>query len=47
MEEAWQIALTACKDFLEANSDYALDIVFVNRDDDTLSIGKTILSQLG
>ena len=46
MEEAWRIAMTACKDFLEANPDYALNIVFVNRDDDTLSIGKTTLSQL-
>ena len=46
MEEAWRIALTACKDFLEANPDYALNIVFVNRDDDTISIGKTNLSQL-
>lgn len=46
MEEAWRIALTACKDFLEANAGYEMKIVFVNRDDDTLDIGKTILSQL-
>ena len=46
MEEAWRIALTACKDYLEANPAYPLQIVFVNRDDHTLSVGKTILQEL-
>lgn len=46
IKEAWEIALTACDDFLKAHSDYNLNIVFVNRDDDVLRVGRTILYKM-
>ena len=46
VKEAWEIALSACKDFLVAHSDYNLNIVFVNRDDDVLRIGRTMLYKI-
>ena len=46
IKEAWEIALTACEDFLKCHSDYNLNIVFVNRDDDILHIGRAILGQM-
>ena len=46
IKEAWEIALTSCKDFLKDHSDYNLNIVFVNRDDDVLHIGRSILGEM-
>lgn len=45
VKEAWETALKACRDFLEEHSDYQLNIVFVNRDDEVLRIGRTVLGQ--
>ena len=46
MEEAWRVALEACDEFLKENPDYPLNIVFVNRDEATLAVGKRILKEI-
>ena len=43
LQEAWEVAITACRDFLEKNADYDLKIVFVNPDEENLSVGKAVL----
>lgn len=46
IKEAWRIALTTCKKFLDENPDYELNIVFVNRDEDTIALGRTELERI-
>lgn len=45
-EEAWRIALTACKDFISANLDYNISITFVSTDRDMVEQGKAILKAI-
>ena len=46
-EEAWQKALEACQDFLVANPDYEMDIVFAVLDDTIKAIGERLLADMG
>ncbi len=45
-EEAWQKALEACQDFLAAEPDYEMDIVFAVLDDTIKAIGERLLAEL-
>ena len=45
-DEAWTIALTACKDFLDAHPDQDLEIVFVARSRELTGIGEKILGSM-
>ena len=45
-EEAWTIALTACKDFLDAHPEQDLEIVFVARSRELTGIGEKILGSM-
>lgn len=44
-EDAWEVAITACKDFTEACPSYELDIVFAVLDDGILEMGQKILNR--
>lgn len=46
LEEAWEIALTACRDFISAETDYDINIVFVGTDRSRLNVGLDILDKL-
>lgn len=43
-KEAWEIALSACRDFIGKNPEYEIDIVFVSRDRGMVELGKKILN---
>ena len=43
LEEAWKVAIDSCADFLRENADYRLKIIFVNPNEETLAVGKSIL----
>ena len=45
-EEAWQKALEACQDFLAAEPDYEMDIVFAVLDDTIKAIGERLLAKM-
>ena len=45
-DEAWTIALTTCKDFLDAHSDQDLEIVFVARSRELTGMGEKILGSM-
>ena len=45
-DQAWRVALQACKDFIEANKDYEIDIIFAVISDDNLSKGKKAMADL-
>ncbi|MBR7020315.1 MAG: macro domain-containing protein [Lachnospiraceae bacterium] len=45
-EEAWQKALEACQDFLAAEPDYEMNIVFAVLDDTIKAIGERLLAEL-
>ena len=45
-DKAWRIALQACKDFLDKNSDYNLKIIFAVLDDDILALGEKALQEI-
>ena len=45
LEEAWEIAITACRDWLNENPDYEIQIVFVNTDDEKVDAGKAMLKK--
>ena len=40
--KAWEAALSACRDWINENSDYDMDIVFAVLDKDILEMGKNI-----
>ena len=42
-KEAWEVALSACRDFISENPDYDLTIVFVRRHRSEAELGKSIL----
>lgn len=46
LEEAWEVALNACSDFINANPDYDIDIVFVGTDRTRLAPGLEILGKM-
>ena len=45
-DEAWKIALSACKDFINENPEYDISIVFVSTNRDMVEQGKQILAKL-
>ena len=45
LEEAWQIAIKSCRDFLESNSDYEIDIVFAVLDERIKAVGEESLKK--
>lgn len=47
MRQAWERAITACKDFLAANPDYEIEIIFCVIDEDIQKKGEQVLSELG
>lgn len=46
VDEAWRVALTACKDWINDNPEYALRIVFVRQYRSEVDEGKAILAEL-
>ena len=44
-EEAWEIAINTCRDFLSAHKDYRMDIIFAVRADEKLEMGKRYLEK--
>ena len=46
LEEAWEIAITACRNWLNENPDYKIQIVFVNTDDEKVAAGKAVLKKI-
>ncbi len=46
LEDAWEIAIRACQDWLYENPDYELKIVFVNTDDDKVATGRAVLKKI-
>ena len=45
-DQAWERALTSCKDFLDANKDYEIDIIFAVLDDGIMDKGKKAMAEL-
>ena len=45
-DQAWRKALQACHDFIEANDDYEIDIIFAVIDDDIMDIGLKARAEL-
>lgn len=43
VDEAWNVAITACKDYIEANSDYDIEIVFTVIDRRLMAVGEQFL----
>ena len=46
VDKAWRKAIQACNDFLDANQDYDINIVFAVLDDTILNIGKSVLNDI-
>lgn len=45
-DKAWRKALQACRDFIDANPDYDIDISFAVIDDDVLELGEAVMKDL-
>ena len=45
-DQAWRTAIEACQDFLAANPDYDLEIIFAVIDDAIMEIGEQVLAEL-
>jgi O-acetyl-ADP-ribose deacetylase (regulator of RNase III) len=45
-ELAWERALTACKDFIDANNGYEINIIFAVIDDDIMADGRKKMAEL-
>ena len=43
---AWERALLSCKDFIEANKDYQIDIIFAVLDDEAMQLGRKTMTDL-
>ena len=43
---AWREAITACRDFLDENADFDMEVVFAVRDDGKLAAGTRVLGEL-
>jgi len=46
VEDAWQVALSACKDFVDRNPEAEMNIVFAVIDDKILAIGQEKLKEI-
>ena len=46
VEDAWQVALSACKDFVDRNPEMEMNIVFAVIDDKILAIGQEKLKEI-
>jgi len=46
VEDAWQVALSACKDFVDRNPEMEMNIVFAVIDDKILAIGQENLKEI-
>lgn len=46
VDKAWRKAIQACKDFMEANPDYEMEIVFAVLDDDIKAVGEQTLEEM-
>ena len=46
-EQAWEVALKACKDFIDKNGDYDIDIIFAVINSEMFSKGDRIMKKLG
>ena len=44
LEQAWQVAVRACRDFISVNADFCIDIVFAVLDDYIKATGEKILN---
>lgn len=45
-DKAWRKALQACRDFIQGNPDYDIDIIFAVIGDDILELGEKTISEL-
>ncbi|MBE6015451.1 MAG: hypothetical protein E7241_08840 [Lachnospiraceae bacterium] len=45
-DQAWQVAIRACKNFLKENSDYEMNIVFAVLEDDIKEMGEKTLKEM-
>ena len=43
-DQAWEVAISACNDFI-ADNDYDIDIVFAVLDDEIMALGQSILNK--
>ena len=46
-KEAWEIAIKACDDFINDNSDYSIDIIFAVLSDGSKEMGEKVFSRMG
>ena len=44
IDKAWERAIKACKDFMDDNPDYEIEIVFAVLDDNIMKIGERVIS---
>jgi O-acetyl-ADP-ribose deacetylase (regulator of RNase III) len=44
-DQAWEVAIRSCKDWIAANPDYGMDIVFAVLDERILKLGQEILGK--
>ncbi len=45
LEQAWEIAIRACRDYITANADYDIDIFFAVLDDRIMAVGQRLLDK--
>ena len=45
-DQAWQVAIKACKDYIAENPDHDIDIKFCVLDDEILALGQSILEAM-
>ena len=46
VDKAWRMAIQACKDFIDANQDYDIQIVFAVLDDKIKSVGESTICEI-
>ena len=46
MDQAWRKAIQACKDFIDANQDYEIKVVFAVLDDKIKAVGESTISEI-
>ena len=45
LEQAWNVAIRACRDYMDSNPDHDIEIIFAVLDDRIMQIGSEILNQ--
>ena len=45
LEQAWDVAIRACRDYMDSNPDHDIEIIFAVLDDRIMQIGSEILNQ--